>query len=390
MQSAWYQEVFPGTRLSRKKMTETEFTTTKNGFRLTTSIGGTLTGRGADYLIIDDPLKAGDANSANARNAANDWYDSTALNRLNDKKSGRVVVAAHRLHEDDLTGHVTARTAFETLSLPAIAEEDSDIPIGPNEFHHRRAGDVLSPDREDRDTLEAIKREMGSTAFSAQYQQTPVPAGGNVIQAVWLKAYKHLPKSDLRIIHSWDIAMTASETADWTVGTIWGMDGDLLYLLDVKRGRWQTPDVKRNILAAAEIQRPEAILIEDAMIGTSLLQELRHDQGGGFGLNFIGCKPEKDKLTRATAMQTTFEAGRVLFPEEAHWLGDYKRELLGFPNGRHDDQVDSTSQFINWVMRHRNHIVAFVLPDLSEPSKWDIGPVSIFDRPSWWGRELQR
>ena len=166
--------------------------------------------------------------------------------------------------------------------------------------------------------------------------------------------------------------------------------GRTLYLLDVVRERCQLPDVKRKILSMAEAQRPEAVLIEEVGIGTALLQELRQDKSHGIGHNFVGCKLEKDKLTRAMGMQTTFEAGRVLLPEEAPWLGDYKRELLGFPAGRHDDQVDSTSQFITWMKDHHTPIVVFTPPDFYEPSRWQIGDEGLLQRPSWMIQDLMR
>ena len=370
IESPLYRDVFPGTRLSRRKNTELEITTTRQGFRLTTSVGGTLTGRGGDFLIIDDPIKASEGESQPARRAVNEWFDVSALNRLNDKATGAIVIAMHRLHEDDLTGHVLERSKrFTTLSLPSIAEEETQIPIGPNRFYLRKAREVLSPDREDLETLTEMKEEMGSRAFSAQYQQAPMPAEGNIIKDVWLKSYKYPPATDkLRIIHSWDVAMTNSLTADYSVGTVWGITGDNhFYLLDVIRGRWELPDLKRQIIAAAERQRPEAILIENVSLGTALLQDLRR----GPHFNFIGCNAEKDKRTRAYSATTTIEAGKVFLPEEAPWLAELKRELLGFPNTRHDDQVDSVVQFIVWQNRSDCVIIPFVVADFYEPSKWD-------------------
>ena len=381
MESSWYKALFPGTRLSRRKNTELEITTTKHGFRLTTSVGGTLTGRGADVMIIDDPIKASDGESEAARRAVNDWYDVAALNRLNDKARGAIVIAMHRLHEDDITGHAVERSKqFRVLSLPAIAEEETRIPIGPDRFHTRKAGEALSPEREDLETLARVKAEMGSRAYSAQYQQAPMPAAGNFFKASWLKTYKTPPAiENLRIIHSWDVAMTNRETADYSVGTIWGITGEHhLYLLEVVRGRWELPDLKRQVLSTAERYRPEAILIEDVSVGTALLQEMRRDNHH----NFIGCKAEKDKMTRAYSTQTTFEAGNVYLPEESLWLSEFTRELLGFPSTRHDDQVDSVVQFINWQKDRRDVVVAWVPATRGQRSKWQLDD-DFLQRASW-------
>lgn len=147
--SAWYRSTFPTTRIGPYKNSETEIELTARGFRLATSVGGTLTGRGGDILIIDDPLKPDDALSETKRTAANLWFTNTLLSRLDDKRSGAIVILMQRVHLDDLCGHVLALSdEWEVLCLPAIAEHDAEIPIGGGRFHARRAGEVLSPKRE--------------------------------------------------------------------------------------------------------------------------------------------------------------------------------------------------------------------------------------------------
>jgi hypothetical protein len=184
---------------------------------------GTLTGRGADLIIIDDPLKSEEAMSDPARKRVIDWYSGTLVTRLNNKDRDAIVVVMQRLHEDDLAGHLLGQGGWQRLDLPAIAIEDSVIPTGPGKFHTRRTGDILHPARESQEVLDRIKAEIGSLMFSAQYQQRPVPLEGNLIRRDWFKYYDQLPPKDpsARIVQSWDVAMMTGETNDFSVCTTW-------------------------------------------------------------------------------------------------------------------------------------------------------------------------
>ena len=170
-----------------------ELATTDGGFRFATSVGGVLTGRGADVILIDDPLKPADAMSQSRRAAANDWFDSTLYSRLNDKQKGAIVIVMQRLHEDDLAGHVLGQGGWEVVSFPAVAEDDEthaiETPRGPWTFR-RSAGAALDPAREPLPILERIRATIGEYNFAAQYQQRPAPAGGGMIKAAWLQRFR--------------------------------------------------------------------------------------------------------------------------------------------------------------------------------------------------------
>src|ERR1700687_5876274 len=148
MESEWYRRLFPATRISREKNSEMEFVTTAQGYRYSTAIGGTLTGRGANYSIVDDSLKADEAMSDVYRPGVNESYSRTIYSRLDDKSKDRIIIVQQRLHVDDLVGHVLQRGTWAHLNLPAIAEKDEEIPIGRGRFHMRKIGDVLHPERE--------------------------------------------------------------------------------------------------------------------------------------------------------------------------------------------------------------------------------------------------
>src|SRR6202167_3224061 len=198
-EAGWYRDLFPGMRIGQKD-SEGEIELTARGFRLATSVGGTMTGRGGDLVIIDDPLKPDDAYSDVKRNGANEWFKNTLISRLDDKRSGAILIVMQRIHLDDLTGFVQSLSDDRTvLSLPAIAEIDEDIPISGGRVHRRKAGEALSPEREPRAVLDILKLQLGSDAFSAQYQQAPAPPGGAMIKSGWIQPYSDLPLQQERL-----------------------------------------------------------------------------------------------------------------------------------------------------------------------------------------------
>lgn len=348
VESDWYKRVFPKMRL--KKETRSECITTRGGGRVALSVGGSVTGRGADFIIIDDPLKAEDGASETARNNVIRWYDGTLSTRLNDKNRGVIILVMQRLHQEDLAGYVTDRGGWHHISLPAIATEDQDIRIGPDEVHHRKQGELLHPERESREALDWAIVELGSRQFQAQYQQSPVPAEGNIVKRAWLKTYDIAPERGpgVRIVQSWDIATTTGERNDWSVCTTWAIKQKSFYLLDVWRARVEFPDLRRKIVSHALSDHAQSVLIEKAGPGLNLIQDLIRNPTPRFP-NPIGITPDGDKLVRMETQTHIIEAGHVLLPKEAPWLAAFEEELLAFPSGKHDDQVDSVSQFLKWA-----------------------------------------
>ena len=346
IESPWYRSTFPATRVGRYKDTETEIEFTARGFRMATSVGGTLTGRGGDLIIIDDPLKPDDAWSETKRAAANQWFTNTLLSRLDDKRTGAIIVVMQRVHVDDLTGFLLAQSdEWEVLSLSAIAEADEVVPTWGGRHYRRLAGAALSSEREPIEILKALKTQVGSDAFFAQYQQMPTPPGGAMIKRAWVRRYAEPPHSRdvLQIVQSWDTAMKGGPGNDWSVCTTWAQTSDgRLYLLDVWRGRVDYPALKAAVRAQHERWRPNTVFVEEAGSAIGLIQELRPEFMG-----VVGVKPDKDKAARMAIASAKFEAGNVYFPEQAPWLPDLEAELFAFPGSRHDDQCDSISQVLN-------------------------------------------
>jgi predicted phage terminase large subunit-like protein len=349
MLSKAYQELFPATRLATRRQAVHDFATAKNGFRLATSVGGVLTGRGAQFIIIDDPLKPDEALSKTQRQAVNDWYDHTLVSRLNDKRDGCIILIMQRLHEDDLVGHVLQQGDWRILRFPAIAEENEDhvvqTPFGRRIFT-RQEGEVLHAEREPLDVLAQMREVQGEYNFAGQYQQSPAPLGGGLVKAEWYKTYteKDRPAKFEMIFQSWDTANKPTELSDYSVCSTWGVNANHLYLLHVYRKRVGYPELKRAVREQAEAFRPQTILIEDKASGTQLIQELIDD-----GVHLIKkYEPTMDKIMRMHSITSTIENGFVHLPDKAAWLGEYLHELTTFPKAKNDDQADSTSQALHW------------------------------------------
>ncbi len=356
MQSAWYGRVFPKTRISSKKNQELNFETTRLGYRFATSVGGTVTGRGGDFLIIDDPLQPEEALSQERRGAVNDWFSSTLYSRLDNKREDVIILIMQRLHVEDLVAHVQLIEDWEVLDLPAIAEVSERVPLGSGRFHVREPGEVLHPEREPYEELMRMKLRMGSYNFSAQYQQQPIPPEGEIIRLGWFRHYERPPKTNPgdMVVQSWDTASKGEELSDYSVCTTWLRSGEDHYLLHVAREKLGYPDLRRRVIELAREWAATTIVIEDKGTGTALIDDLQRDRPSGVRRP-IRYLPKGDKLTRIAAHSATIEAGHVLLPTKASWLADFETEVKLFPNGRYDDQVDSISQYLGWLAeRDRN------------------------------------
>lgn len=348
MTSAWYQRAF-ATRLAQRTAAS-DFETTARGGRRATSVGGVLTGMGGDIIIIDDPVKPDEALSDAVRKAANQWFDNTVYSRINDKRTGAIILIMQRLHLDDLVGHVLEKEDWEVVNLPAIAQEPElwtyKTLAGPRQYA-RAPGELLHPHREPEQVLEGMRHALGEYAFSAQYLQAPVPLGGGLVKREWVHHYEghYVPGDFSTVVQSWDTANKASELSDYSVCTTWGTQDNKAYLLHVLRERMTYPDLKRKVVAHARLWNAQTVLVEDKASGTQLIQELARDELP----QVKGVKPTGDKQMRMQAQTPHFENGYVLLPERAPWLEAYLQELTTFPQSRHDDQVDSTSQALEWI-----------------------------------------
>jgi predicted phage terminase large subunit-like protein len=267
----------------------------------------------------------------------------------------------HRLHEslplgrdpgDDLVGHALAQEDSEVVRCAAIAEDDETQTVDTAwgaKLLTRWQGEALHPARKPLPMLEHLRSMIGEYNFAGQYQQAPTPLGGGMVKAAWFKHYaaSALPQQFDRVVQSWDTANKATELSDFSVCTTWGIAGNNLYLVDLLRRRMEYPELKREVRAQYERFRPSVVLIEDRASGTQLIQELTRE--GVYAVTRY--QPQTDKVMRMHAQTAMIENGFVHLPDAAPWLAPYLHELTVFPHGKHDDQVDSTAQLLDWFKR---------------------------------------
>jgi predicted phage terminase large subunit-like protein len=362
MESEWYRADFPGTRISDRGNRALELETTAGGVRKAVSVGGSITGFGADIIIVDDCMKADEARSQAVRDEVRGWFDNSVLTRLNDKASGIILSIQQRLHEDDLPAYMLAK-GYEDLKLPAIAEKEERVQIGPNQWHERKVGDLLNPERENREVLDQLRRDLGPAVFAAQYQQDPVAPEGNLIRMEWFGTYHEVPERHmfLKVVCSWDTGMSEAPTANYSASTVWGFHRDehKWYLLEVYRDKLGFPALKRAVIRLQRSWKADAVIIEDASSGKSLSQEFK--ASGPFLPVMIA--PVADKEERFVGTFAEIEAGNLLLPAEAPWLDAFRSELKAFPQATNDDQVDSFSQFVAYQRRKWRWMLTDYEPD---------------------------
>ena len=375
MQSGFYTRIF-GTRLASARQSPHALRTTAGGIRRATSIDGAATGIGADLMIFDDPQKPNEALSEAVRRSTNQAYENTFLSRRNDPATCRTVIVMQRLHEDDFVGHVLGLGGgWEVLNLPAIAEEDEAYRYRTfmGSFEYRRPqGAPLHANRVPMAELDLIRASTGEAVWASQYMQRPAPAGGGLVNTAWFKRYNEadLPTEFDRVIQSWDTANTIGELSDYSVCTTWGVKEKRIYLLHVLRKRMIFPELKRAIRDQEILYKPNQIIIEDHASGTPVVQDLRND-----GLYRVEAyKPKENKQMRMARQATRIENGFVYIPYEAHWLAEYLHEMAMFPNGKYDDQVDSTSQALDVIGNPQNKSAGFLQMVRQDNAARGIGP----------------
>lgn len=350
LESAWYRDLSPNTRIDPRTNRSGEIRTTCAGGRWMVSRGGAATGFGADILIVDDLMKADDARSETERANAIEFFENTLLSRLNDQKTGRIIVIQQRLHEADLAGHLIASGQYHHLNLPAIAQTAETFPIGFGRTHTRAIGDALFPERYPLDVLERMRTEMGSHVFEAQYQQNPVPPGGAIVHSDWFSNRYDVPPERgafSRVVQSWDIGTSDQPTSDFTVGLTFGYLDHHWLLLDVFRRRMELPDVQSNIIRLQREWQADKVIIEKVGSSIGVFQDLRRLEGKR-GI-YISHTPSAGKEERLLGQTPKLADGLIRLPADAPWVCDFVSELVGFPFARHDDQVDALSQFLESI-----------------------------------------
>lgn len=339
----WYKRVFPEVKLMRDQNEKHKFMTSERGFRMASSVGASVVGEGGNFLIIDDPISPAQAMNENWRKHVNNWFDHTFSTRLDNKKTGVIVLVMQRLHSEDLSGYLLAKGGWEHLCLPAVAIHPQNHSFG-NVIKFRGAGELLHPDRENLLLIERAKIELGSSAFAAQYQQQPQPDEGGMVKKSWLARYMNLPVAAHNVVQSWDTAIKSGARHDASVCLTFVEADGRSYLRDARVMRLEYPDLKQVFYTLACEYKPDMILLEDKASGQQLLQDARRETH----LPLLGIRPKSDKVTRFAAVSAMIEAGKLVLPEQAPWLADFEAELFSFPDSPHDDQIDALTQYLDW------------------------------------------
>lgn len=348
MRSEWYQNLFPATRIDPKFDTKDHFMTTKSGERVATSVNGTLTGAGGEFIIIDDSLKAGDAGSQHQIEKVNQWYGETLISRLDNKADSVIILIMQRLAPNDLTGFLLnndPENEWHHINIPAIAEHDEEW-ICKSGIYRRKTGEALHPERESLLHIESVRRSMGTYVFAAQYQQNPIAIEGSLIKKEWVRnhRYNELPANPDFIVQGWDTASKAGEFSNHSACVTCFVKDKVFYLAHVFRDKLLYPDLKRKVIEHYNEYRskyscPVILAIEDKSSGISLIDELK-----AHNITVESFLPQGDKQSRLYNESVKFENRTFKLPKEglAHWLNVYEDELFRFPGSNSSDQVDAT------------------------------------------------
>jgi predicted phage terminase large subunit-like protein len=351
--SEWYQGFWRGeVQLSRSQNQKSQFANKRRGQMIATSVGGTVTGKGGDFLIVDDPISVRQSFSNTYREEAIRFFDQTLSTRLNDPARGVIIVIMHRLHQADLSAHLLSKAGWTHLCLPAEAEERESVTFAlSRRVHVREVGEVLWESRFPRKVLQDQKLGMGTYAYAAQMQQRPSSVQGSIFQREWWRYWRELPAQFDTVIQSWDCTFKSAKDSDYVVGQVWGKTAPInpdeknsaqYYLLDQVRGRMDFVSTK-NAIRSVSAKYPSAIvkIIEDRANGPAVISALKSEVDG-----LIAVNPQGGKDSRANSISGLVEAGNVFIPDPtvAAWVHDFVEECAGFPNGAHDDQVDAMSQ----------------------------------------------
>lgn len=329
------KELF-GIRIRRGSSSSTNWALSgHSGYVLSAPIMGGITGSGAHLLIIDDPIKnRQEADSAVMRDKIWQEWLNTLLTRL--EGDGSVILIMTPWHEDDIAGRLIKQGGWDVLRLPAECEYEND-PLG------RAIGDPLCPELgKDKPWIEQTKREVGSRTWFALYQQRPSPASGAIFKREWIKRYDKLPDHMDEWTQSWDLSFKDSDKSDFVAGGVWAKCGANHYLvLPIKERLDFMGSIRKIRFVTQMYPQATAKLIEDKANGPAVINSLRQQISG-----IVPITPHDSKEGRAQAVTPLFEAGNIYVP-----LGkagdDYIEELVSFPNGVNDDQVDQTTQYLS-------------------------------------------
>jgi predicted phage terminase large subunit-like protein len=324
----------------------TEIRTKAGGLMKTVSFESAPLGSGFNLLIVDDPVQSDQADNPSAHEKCLKFYNSSLATRMNDRINPRVVIVMQRLAADDLSGRLLETGHYDSLVLPLAAIEQERLRYGNSELFERSPGEFLNPKRMTPESFEQWKAELGQD-FHAQLQQKPAASTSFQFKAEWLKPLA-ASSPNAFTIQSWDTARSTSEDSDYSVCLTWGFfpeDDGRFELVDIVRKRVSEAELAGFARQLAQKFQPARIVVECMDAGYIIAEHLQN------GFSIHRARHSSSKVERLLDCRPLFEAGKVYVCNTAHWSAAYVNELMAFPHGRHDDQVDATSLFLNWAMR---------------------------------------
>lgn len=369
LESDWYQKRW-AVQLLDDQNTKTRYNTTEGGWRIATSVGGVGTGEHPNFIVIDDPVTAAEAESEKGRKAANAWYDGTLSTRKG--RSPTVIIVMQRLHKDDLSGHVLARGGlvthvcwpmrYEKCTCPGVDVTDetrcglhkADLGWVPDPRDQRtEAGELLFPELFPEEKIRQMELDLGPYGAAGQLQQRPAPEGGGLFKRAHFKFIEVAPKLARRA-RGWDTGATEGG-GDYTAGVKMAEDNGLYFVEDVQRGQWGPASVDANIKSTAHSDGKACAQREEKEGGASGKTVIEARTKTLAGYDYKGVPTSGSKITRAKPYRAQVEAGNVFIvrtgdPVRDAWIEVYLKELSDFPTGTHDDQVDASSAAFNAVL----------------------------------------
>ena len=342
--SNWYQKLW-GNNYYLKESRQAAFTNNKMGKRIAVGFGGSATGRGCDFLIIDDPLNPKGADSDPERDEANRVYSGTFYNRLNNAKVGVRIVIMQRLHANDLTGFLLKNMAkyYEHICLPF----EKSNKIKPAELAEKYENNVLWNEKFPPEMGEIYKLNTSDRVWAGQYGQVPTLEGSRVWESNWFRLWldKDVPINHQGYIMSWDTAFKDKAKSDYSSCAIWAILSTGYLLVEIFKKKLRFPDLKTTNKFLHDKYKPVTILIEDKASGQSLIDELERETE--IRCPIIPMQPNQNKVLRAELVSPTLKQGKVWYIT-GDWVKGFFEEVNDFPNSEHDDQIDSVSQFLIW------------------------------------------
>ncbi len=366
VQNPWYQQLFPDTKLVEDQNTKRKFVTAERGYRLATSVGGTATGEGGNFLIVDDPINAMQGQSEVMRTGANTWFDQTFSNRLNDKKKGCIIVIMQRLHEEDLTGHLLKKGGWEHLKLPMIAEEEEVLEKG-SIRRVRHIGDYLHADRMGETEIAREKSALGPYGFAGQYQQRPSPEGGGEFRKEWIQYYDTLALNTLNKYILIDPANSKAKDSDYTAICVIGVGADQnIYVIDWIRDKLNVRERADALFELHAKYKPLGVGYEKFGMQTDsdwVKLEMEHRN---YRFHITEVSGTISKEARIRRLIPYFYNSKIYLPRVIHKSNHENKpieiidqfihqEYLTFPVGLHDDMMDALSRLCDIQLQYPGH-----------------------------------